>query len=181
MPADDSAVSVDASPGDRIKEAVARFGEKDVAERAAALVMGANAGEEFLLIVGGRHARGVLDGAPPLYWPEVWGARALTYVWDDSASSAVRLGLANQAWRVREMCARVVGARGLPFAEELVPLLTDEVARVRAAGARALGVVGEFENVLPITALLKDPDIDVRRRAGEALREASARLDRKIE
>jgi HEAT repeat protein len=181
VPTDDSAVSIDDSPGDRIKDAVARFGEKDVAERSAALLVGANAGEEFLLIVGGRHAQGVLDGAPPLYWPEVWGARALTYVWDDSAASAVRAGLANQAWRVREMCARVVAVRALPFADELLPLLTDEVARVRAAGAKALAVVGEFENVLPIKALLKDPDVDVRRRAGEALREASARLDRKIE
>ena len=59
-------VPLDASPGDRIALAVARFGEADVADRSAALLSGTNEGEEFLLWVGGRHARGILDGAPAL-------------------------------------------------------------------------------------------------------------------
>jgi|GEM_PF-5363400 len=79
-----STVQIDDSPGDRITAAVARFGEQVVVDRCSSLLMGGNEGEEFLLIVGGRHAQGVLDGAPPLYWPEVWGARALTFVWADS-------------------------------------------------------------------------------------------------
>jgi HEAT repeat protein len=174
-------VPLDASPGDRIALAVEVLGEPVVADRAAALLAGANEGEEFLLWVGGRHAQGLLDGAPALYWPEVWGARALLYAWDASASGAVKSGLANQAWRVREMCARVVIARELPFAEELVPLLTDDVARVRAMGARALGGLGEYEQAVLVKKLLTDPEIEVRRAAGNAVRELAKRLDREIE
>ncbi len=174
-------VPLDASPGDRIALAVERFGEHDVADRAAALLSGTNEGEEFLLWVGGRHAQGILDGAPALYWPEVWGARTLLYAWDDVAGAVVRAGLGNQAWRVREMCCRVVAARALPFREELVSLLGDEVARVRANAARALGVVGEFDQALEVRKLLKDPELDVRKQAGAALTLLRARLGREIE
>lgn len=177
----DDNIPLDASPSDRITEAARRFGERDVAERAAALLTGTNEGEEFLLWVGGVHAQGILDGAPALYWPEVWGARALLKVWDDSAAPAVRAGLANQAWRVREMCGRVVIEHELPFAAELVPLLTDEVARVRAVAARALAVVGEYDEAVAVKALLTDPEIEVRRAAGGALKAFSARLGRPIE
>src|SRR6188768_4094924 len=114
-----SPVPLDASPGDRIAAAVALYGEKVVAERAASLLRGGNEGEEFLLWVGGQHAQGVLDGAPPLYWPEVWGARALTFVWDDSAASAVHRRLGDPAWRVREMSPRVVYTRRLAETDAL--------------------------------------------------------------
>jgi len=177
----DTDIPLEASPSDRIAEAARRFGEREVADRAAALLSGANEGEEFLLWVGGVHARGILDGAPALYWPEVWGARALLRVWDDSAAPAVRAGLGNQAWRVREMCGKVVAARELPFAAELEPLLTDEVARVRSVAARALATVGEYEQAVAVKGLLADPDVEVRRAAGAALKVFSARLDRPIE
>jgi HEAT repeat protein len=163
------AVSIDDSPAQRIAAAVARFGESIVAERAASLLMGGNEGDEFLLYVGGRHAQGVLDGAPPLYWPEVWGARALTFVWDASAASAVRRGLGDQAWRVREMCARVCFLRRLPETEALTALLTDEVARVRSAAARALAEVGDSRLNEVLTSLLQDPEKEVRRAAHDAM------------
>lgn len=178
---DDNAIPLEASPADRIAAAVARFGESVVADRAAALLGGANEGEEFLLWVGGHHAQGILDGAPPLYWPEVWGARALLSAWDDSAADAVRAGLMNQAWRVREMCCRVVATRSLAFGDEVVILLTDDNARVRAGAARALGVVGDYEQALVVKRLLKDPEMEVRRAAGDALRELATRLGRAIE
>jgi hypothetical protein len=178
---EETAVPLDASPGDRIAQAVTVFGETVVADRAAALLGGANEGEEFLLWVGGKHAQGILDGAPALYWPEVWGARALLYAWADVAAPAVRTGLSNQAWRVREMCARVVIARELPYAEDVAPLLTDEVARVRAMAARALGVVGEYEQLVEVRKLLTDAEIEVRRAAGNATRDGGRRLDRVIE
>lgn len=164
-----STVRIDDSPADRITAAVARFGEPAVAERAASLLMGGNEGDEFLLYVGGRHAQGVLDGAPPLYWPEVWGARALTFVWDDSATSAVRRGLGDQAWRVREMCARVCFIRKLGEADALAALLADDVARVRAAAARALAEVGDESIVPALTLLLQDPEKEVRRAAHDAM------------
>lgn len=162
-------IPLDDSPGDRIAKAVTLYGEATVAKRAASLLTGANEGADFLLWVGGQHAQGVLDGAPPLYWPEVWGARALLFVWDDSAASAVHRGLGDQAWRVREMCARVVLARKLPEVEALVALLGDEVARVRIAAARALGTVGSIEQKDVLTALLQDPEKEARRAAHDAL------------
>jgi len=171
-----SPVPLDASPGDRIAAAVALYGEKVVAERAASLLQGGNEGDEFLLWVGGQHAQGVLDGAPPLYWPEVWGARALTFVWDDSAASAVHRGLGDQAWRVREMSARVVYARRLPETDALLTLLDDDVARVRVAAARALGVVGTLEVRERLIALLQDPEKEVRRAAHDATVQIDKRL-----
>ena len=47
--------------------------------------------------------------------------------------------------------------------DEVGALLVDEVARVRAAAARALGAIGEDVEV--IRPLLKDPEIEVRRGA----------------
>src|SRR6187551_3722054 len=103
----------------RLAAAVTLWGEAEVATRAIALVGGYNVGEDFLLYVGGRHAQGILDGAPVLYWPELWGTRALLYVWNDAAATAVIAALNNQAWRVREMATRVAAARELPVLSEL--------------------------------------------------------------
>lgn len=168
-------IPLDASPSDRLAVAVETFGERDVVDRAKALLAGLNAGDDFLLWVGGHHAQGILDGAPPLYWPEVWGARALLTVWDDSAAEGVESGLTNQAWRVREMCARVVAARALPLAGILRTMLTDDVPRVRAAAALALGEVGEASDADDIRRLFRDPEIDVRRAAERAHKRLAAR------
>ena len=162
-------VPLDASVGDRLVLAAEHFGRAEFVERAIALLGGANAGEEFLLWVGGRHADGVLSGAPPLYWPEVWGARALLHVWDESAATAIVVGLRNQAWRVREMCGRVCAAHAIAAHDELVALLGDDVPRVRSAAAVALGAVGDADDVPVLQALLRDKEIDVRRAAGAAV------------
>jgi HEAT repeat protein len=162
-----SPVPVDLPIEARLAAAVAEYGENTVVLRSLSLLAGNNEGEDFLLYVGGEHARGILEGAPVLYWPELWGTRALLYVWNDSAVLAVTAALNNQAWRVREMAARVAAARGLAVEPVLTELLTDEVARVRAAAARALGTVGSDLEVLK--PLLKDPEIDVRRGAQQAI------------
>jgi HEAT repeat protein len=166
----------DDSPAERIAKVVAELGEDDVIARATALIAGLNAGEEFLLAVGGRHAQGILDGAPALYWPEVWGARTFLYVWNDSAIPAVLAGLGNQAWRVREMSAKVVARRELAYPAEVAELATDEVARVRAQAARALGEIGTVDSVDVLRSLLKDSEIEVRREAGGALKKLRAKL-----
>ncbi|MFT2816164.1 HEAT repeat domain-containing protein [Leifsonia sp. A12D58] len=158
-------VPVDLPLAERLDAAVARYTEAGVLSRAVALTEGAMAGEDFLLYVGGRHAQGLLDGAPALYWPELWGMRALLHVWDPSAGTAVKAGLENQAWRVREMAARVSQERELNVASSLVTLLTDESARVRAAAAHALGACGREEDLPALEARLRDPDKDVRRAA----------------
>lgn len=153
----------------RIASAIERYGEDGVVQRAIGLLQGRNEGEEVLLYLGGRHARGILDGAPALYWPEVWGARALLQVWDDSAASAVLGGVQNRAWRVREMCLKVCAVRELGDTGLLKRRLTDENARVRAAAAQVVAVVGSGDDRSLLEPLLRDPDKDVRRVAGEAL------------
>lgn len=154
----------------RIASAIERYGEDGLIRRAIGLLQGRNEGEDVLLYLGGRHARGILDGAPALYWPEVWGARALLHVWDGSAASAVLEGVQNQAWRVREMCLKVCAVRELGDTGLLKRRLTDENARVRAAAAHVVAVVGSGEDRSLLEPLLRDPDKDVRRAAGEALK-----------
>lgn len=158
--------------------AVKLYSEEDVVDGAISLMAGNNEGENFLLYVGGEHAQGILDGAPALYWPELWGTRTLLYVWDDSAISPVLNALQNPAWRVREMAARVVAARGIPAADELLELLRDDTPRVRIAGAKALGVVGTMENVDSLKPLLKDPNVEVRRGARQGIEALRSRFPR---
>jgi HEAT repeat protein len=153
---------------------VTEYGENTVVLRALSLLAGNNEGEDFLLYVGGEHAKGILEGAPVLYWPELWGTRALLYVWNDSATVAVTAALNNQAWRVREMATRVAAERKLDVEPILTELLTDEVARVRAAAARALGVVGN--NIEVLEPLLRDPEIEVRRGAQQSIAALRARI-----
>lgn len=171
----DAEIPIDEPIAARIAQAVQRYGQAVFVERAVGLLEGRNEGEEVLLYVGGRHAQGILDGAPALYWPELWGARALLHVWDASAASAVLRGVDNRAWRVREMCLRVCAERRLGD-DALLPLLADENSRVRAAAARAIAVVGSAAAEEPLTRMLRDPDKDVRRAAGESLKALSARL-----
>ena len=168
------AIPIDSPTDARIEAAATRYGADEVVSRAIALMAGANAGEDFLLYVGGRHAQGLLDGAPPLYWPELWGARALLHVWNASAVPAIIAGLENQAWRVREMAARVALERELHVATKMVELTTDEVPRVRAAAVHALAVIGTTDHLEVIAGLLTDPEKEVRRAAQQS-RDALAR------
>lgn len=161
----------------RLDAAVEREGAAKVARRAAALLAGKYEGEEFLLVVGGTHAEGIVGGAPALYWPEVWGARALLYVWDDAAAPTVIAALTNQSWRVREMAARVCATHGVGTTRDLVKLTTDENARVRAAAARAIAAVGEATSIQSLEAMLRDRDKDVRRAAQQSIEALKARLD----
>ncbi len=94
--------------------------------------------------LGGRHAAGELkvgrvDERGQDYWPRVWAARGLLYVWRTTAEPAVLSGLRDPAWRVREMCAKVARRHALHRAEPvLTHLLDDRVPRVRAAAEAAL-------------------------------------------
>jgi len=171
-----SDIQPDDSPQKRVAAAIEALGEREVVDRAIGLLAGLNVGEEFLIVAGGPHAQGLLDGAPPLYWPEVWGARVLLYAWADDAKDAVAAGLQNQAWRVREMCARVAGIRGLEVAPLLRELLTDDVARVRAAGAKALGEVGDATDADLLANLFTDAEVEVRRSAQQAIGRITSRL-----
>ncbi|MGK9147846.1 HEAT repeat domain-containing protein [Plantibacter flavus] len=160
----------------RIAEAVSSSSEQRVVERSVSLLAGGYEGEDFLRVVGGHHAEGILGGAPALYWPELWGTRALLHVWDDSAAPAVVAALGNQAWRVREMAARVCAERHIGDVASIVPLLNDEHARVRSAGARALAAIGDADTKPILERLLTDPDREVRRTAQQSMRALADRL-----
>ncbi len=117
----------------------------------------------------------------PAYWPRVWGARGLLYVWSDSesngAADAVLEGLRDEHWRVAEMCLKVSAKRELPGAEDAARLATHELARVRVAALRVLGECGETEQVPGVTEALADADEAVRRSAARAFDRLSTRLD----
>jgi hypothetical protein len=169
-------IPIDLPTAERIQAAIAVYGEAKVIDNAIALLRAKNAGKDFLLYAGGRHALGILEGAPALYWPELWGARTLMYVWSEAAAPYIVVGLTNQAWRVRETCAKVILQRGLQVAPKLVRLTTDEVPRVRAAALHALAAQGTAEHVETIAARLRDPDKEVRRVAQQARDVLAARL-----
>jgi len=84
----------------------------------------------------GRSAGGV-EG--PRYWRRVWAARGLLWAWDDAALPAILTALGDDAWRVREMAAKVVARHRLGEALPIVAELQhDPTTRVRAAASRAV-------------------------------------------
>ncbi len=128
------------SPRARTLLLARRIGSDAVADWCAELLTGAVAHKDAtrpsINWLGGRHA--AADPGQD-YWFRVWAARGLLYVWAPTAETAVLAGLHDPAWRVREMCAKVVRRRALRRAEPvLAHLLDDRVARVRAAAESAL-------------------------------------------
>ena len=164
----------------RLRAAVARYGEREFAERCAALLSGGDEDADFLEYLGGRASPGAIDGSWPRYWQRSWGARALESSWAEGAAASVLQGLGDEAWRVRMVCARVCAIRELGVPERLAALLRDENWRVRDAAAWALGRVGEFEQADDLREALDDEEPKVRARAGRALDELAARLDREL-
>lgn len=115
------------------------------------------------------------------YWPRVWAVRALRYCWAEVATPYVVSALGDEAWRVREQAARVIGQRELGEAgDALAGLVSDETPRVRAAAARALAMVGEAEHADALRDAQDDPEPPVRDAAVVALHLLSRRLDRDL-
>jgi hypothetical protein len=104
--------------------------------------------DRLITVLGGDPALYVLDGGAggrPGYWPRVWAARSLLHAWDDgtteadAATTAIIGALGDEAWRVREMAAKVVARHRIGGALDAVaPLRDDSVPRVRAAAERAV-------------------------------------------
>ncbi len=95
----------------------------------------------LVALAGPAAAAHFLDGQPrdDVYWLRVWGARGLLWAWEDTAFDAVILALQDEAWRVREMAAKVVARHLVDDALPAVDALrNDPVPRVRAAAARAV-------------------------------------------
>lgn len=163
-------------PRHRILAASARHGEAAVAGWCVEALRGQPLTDDLVELLGGPGTFAVLRSGD--YWGRVWGARGLLYVWTSSAAPAVVAGLTDSAWRVREMCGKVVRLREIGEAADLLASLaqTDDVPRVRVAAIRALARVGEAEHAEIIHAYSDaDPDL-----TEAALRELSRRLDRAV-
>jgi HEAT repeat protein len=98
--------------------------------------------DALLIALAGPAAEAVLNGSAggkEGYWPRVWAARGLLHAWDDRATVVIIQATADDAWRVREMAARVIARHRVAEAFPAVSRLrTDPVPRVRAAAERAV-------------------------------------------
>jgi len=176
------------TPAERVTHACERWGDDEVVQRCAASLRLRPADRvtgdllDLAMVLGGLRERAWLaSGKPPgnAYWARVWAARALRYVWRDSASAAIVNALHDEQWRVREMSAKVVADYEVAdSADRLVALLDDDVPRVRKAAVFALATVAEGEHADAIRALLDDAHPAVARAAAAALATLSGRLDR---
>lgn len=178
-------------PDRRLAMAADRFGEQEVARWCSELLLGevepdARDRPDLAWLAGIGGADYVLlprQGGPrPDYWPRVWSARGLLYVWDPSCVPAVRSGLGDDHWRVREMCAKVVLRRDLfDLLDDTGPLITDAVPRVRCAALRIYARYGDSEHAEAIVRAIEDDDPHVSDIAFQMLRVIEERLDRSFE
>ncbi|WP_344234633.1 HEAT repeat domain-containing protein [Kribbella hippodromi] len=115
------------------------------------------------------------------YWVRVWAARVFLYVWRDDVVDTLLIAANDPAWRVREHVAKITAQRELgQLVDALLPMLTHELPRVRAATVRAIGAAGEYEHAAALRPLLDDPDQSVRGAAHRAQTQLETCLDRPI-
>jgi HEAT repeat protein len=169
------------SPRDLLALLEREIGEAEAARACADLLAADDPRDEaeVLLFLGGSAGQSVLDGGEwRPYWARVWAARGLLYVWTEPAAPVVVQRLGDEHWRVAEMCVKVSAKREIGAAGPGVAALADhELPRVRAAVARALGIIGDTEHVDLVRAALEDPESDVRRAAARSLDRLVQRLD----
>lgn len=130
------------TPRQSIEAECARRGRAELLAGCLDLLAGIDVDDELILALGGPGARHVLAGGAggrTGYWPRSWAARALLYVWDDDATSLIIRATGDDAWRVREMAAKVIARHRVGDALDAVNALQDDpVARVRSAATRAV-------------------------------------------
>jgi hypothetical protein len=134
------------TPSARVAAAVALEGESAFVARCIALLDGSPVDTTLVDIIGGTGAEYVMsghEGGPEGYWPRTWALRALLYAWDPSAEGAIIRACQDEAWRVREMAAKVLARRKIASLEArrtMTFLLEDDNTRVVRAAARAMEV-----------------------------------------
>lgn len=105
------------------------------------LLAGREVDGHILVGLGGPPARWAVGGGTPGpdYWLRVWALRGLLWIWDPGATRALIDALTDDAWRVREMAAKVAARHTVDEAlPVLLQLRQDRVARVRAVAERAV-------------------------------------------
>ena len=133
------------TPRQRVLHECEQRGKPQFVAGCVALLGGGEADDGLILVLGGEAAGYVLagrDGGPHGYWPRVWAARGLLHAWDDRATAVIIQATADDAWRVREMAAKVVARHRIGDAFTAVAeLRNDQVPRVRAAAERAVVIL----------------------------------------
>ena len=126
------------TPRERIELECARRGRAAVVDGCVRLILGDDSDTGLITVLGGATARWGLENSRE-DWYRVWGTRGLLWAYDDRALDAVVVALGDDAWRVREMAAKVVARHLVGDALPAVaPLRDDPVPRVRAAATRAV-------------------------------------------
>lgn len=109
------------------------------------LLEGREVDDGLVVALGGPVAEYVLtgrEGGKGGYWPRVWAARGLLHAWDDCATAAIIQATADDAWRVREMAAKVIARHRVGDALSAAAGLRDDgVPRVRLAAERAVAAL----------------------------------------
>ncbi len=134
-----------AHPRDLVHEAVTSYGLHAAVDTCCALLEGHEDYDKLpvpLSYLGGSHAtamlrRGDLVRRGQDYWPRVWGARGLRYVWLDYAEQLVPL-VDSGVSRVRVAAIRAVGVVGEYEHAELIQQVADPDPAVAVAGDAAL-------------------------------------------
>lgn len=130
-----------ATPRVRIAGACERLGRSEVIRRCLDLLAGREDDHELLVILGAAHAQNLIAKGIPkaeAYWVRVLAARGLLWAGVGERTEELRSALTDDSWRVREMTCKVIARYRLgDLLEELVPLASDPVPRVRAAASRA--------------------------------------------
>lgn len=129
------------TPRERIEAEVARRGKAAVVADCIALLQGGDADLVRRSGLAGAGAEKYFDGAEhsDTYWFRVWAMRGLLWCWDATAAEVVRDATVDEAWRVREMAAKVVARHLVGEAFSAVAALRDDpVPRVRRAAERAV-------------------------------------------
>jgi HEAT repeat protein len=131
------------TPRQRIEAASARVGREAFVRQCLELLEGRRVEADLVRVLAGRSAQWGLSAGPESdYWMRVWAVRGLLWAWDPIALAALRRSCRDDAWRVREMAAKVVARHRLGEAlEDVAALQSDDVPRVRAAAHRAVAML----------------------------------------
>jgi hypothetical protein len=133
------------TPRERIASECQRRGRQAVVAGCVDILDGRDVDDALVVVLGGLHAEYVLsgwEGGKSGYWPRVWAARGLLHAWEESATPAITRATADEAWRVREMAAKVIARHKVGGALGVVAGLRDDpVKRVSAAAHRAVEIL----------------------------------------
>jgi hypothetical protein len=125
------------TPRQSIELECARRGRDALIDGCIALLEGRDSevDDGLVMALAGPTGHRVLTGesrADGAMWKRVWGTRGLLWAWEPRATAALDIGLADEAWRVREMAAKVARRHLVgDLIPRLVALQNDPVKRVR--------------------------------------------------